>query len=388
MEVVDASSETIPLAAEALNAGDPWFKVGTTVYTFLYTGGDCTGIPNCTATATPLQDAVVYIRDHGTIPTDGLIHVDAGTLHNQAVNIDGSNVNLAKLKGIAGHVNPDTLLPDAILDNTINPGSIFYMRNKLTGFILSGLKISGNSSPSNILHGGVVDIRGGAGTLLLQDLVTYDANSNTDAIWINHNGTVTLKNVDSSGNPGAGAFITNLAGTAGITVTNSSFDENFYSGLEINSNGAVVLSGVSASRNTGSYGGLLVDHAGSVTITNGVFNGNSAGTGVDIQELTGNITLQNVYADENLAGMILTTKGNITLKDVGANFNHEYGADLDTCNGTPCSWTGTGKVTITGGTFNRECHLHNHPAFWSQGASSRRHFPHQCLCQRKRCYAS
>ncbi len=100
------------------------------------------------------------------------------------VNIDGSNVNLAKLKGIVGHVNPDTLLPDAILDNTINPGSIFYMRNKLTGFTLSGLNIRGNSSPSTINHGGVVDIRDGAGTLLLQDLVVYDANSITDAIWI------------------------------------------------------------------------------------------------------------------------------------------------------------------------------------------------------------
>ncbi len=63
VEVVDESGEAIPLAAEALTAGDPWFKVGTTVYTFLYTGGDCTGIPNCTITATPLQDAVsLYSR--------------------------------------------------------------------------------------------------------------------------------------------------------------------------------------------------------------------------------------------------------------------------------------------------------------------------------------
>jgi hypothetical protein len=364
LTLVDDANEPLTLANEevvqTLTAPDPWFKVGTVYYRFLYnpppsyTCADLfPGDLNCFESFTPLQDAVVYIRDHGTIPSDGFIHVDAGTLHNQVVTIDGSNVNLAKLKGIVGHVDPDTLLPDAILDNTLNPGSIFYMRNKLTGFTLSGFKIRGNSSPSNIMHGGVVDIRNCAGTLLLQDLVVYDANSITDAIMIiSHNGSVTLKNIDSSSNPGAGAFISNLAGTAGVTVTNSSFDENFYSGLEITSNGAVVLSGVSASGNTGTYGGMLVDHAGSVTITNGVFNDNTAGEGLTIKDLTGNITLTNVYADGNKGGMTLTTKGNITLTDVSANGNTLYGADIDTCNGTPCVWLGIGKVTIINSNFD------------------------------------
>ncbi len=194
-----------------------------------------------------------------------------------------------------------------------------------------------------------------------------------------HNGTVTLKNIDSSGNPGAGAFISNSAGTAGITVTNSSFDENFYSGLEINSNGAVVLSGVSASRNTGSYGGMLVDHAGSVTITNGVFNDNTAGEGLTITDLTGNITLTNVYADGNKGGMTLTTKGNITLTDVSASGNAQYGADLNTCHGTPCEWLGTGKVTITNGTFDDNPNNSISTYLRPQGAGARRDLADQSL---------
>ncbi len=220
-------------------------------------------------------------------------------------------------------MDPDTLLPDTILDNTINPGSIFYMRNKLTGFSLSGLDIRGNSSPSAINHGGVVDIRGGAGTLLLQDLVVYDANSSEYAIRvISHNGTVTLKNIDSSGNPGGGAFINNSVGTAGITVTGSSFDENvLYPGLEITSNGAVVLTGVSASRNLGASSGALGppgqlgdDHQRRIQRQHRCGRPDHHGSH------------REHHPDQRLrrrqpGGMTLTTKGNITLKDVSASLN-------------------------------------------------------------------
>jgi hypothetical protein len=357
LTLVDGSSEPLTLANEdavqTLSAGDPWFEVGSTRYTFLYTGGDCTGIPNCTATATPLQDAVVYIRDHGTIPSDGFIHVDAGILPNQAVYFDGSNVNLAKLKGFMGHVDPDTLLPDAILTYTISPGSLFYIHNKLTGFTLSGFNIDGNSTTPFIFNGGVVEIRNCAGAILLQDLVINDRFTAASAINIHgHNGAVTLKNIVSNGNHNNGAKIENSAGTAGVTIISSSFDNNNYGGLLINTKGAVVLSGVSASGNGSVDPGLRIQQAGSVTITNGVFNDNATAEGLTILDLTGNITLTNVYTDGNKGGMSLTTKGNIALTDVSASSNAQYGADLNTCNGAPCGWTGTGKVTITNGTFN------------------------------------
>lgn len=352
--VVDESGEAIPLAVESLNSGDPWFTVGTVTYSF--TLADCdpdlAGDQGC---INPLQKAVDYIKDHGTIPTDGFIHVDAGDLPDQVVTINGADVNLAKLKGIVGHVNPDTLLPDAILSYTINPGSRFTIINKLTGFTLSGFNIDGDSTytPPPFFLGGVVEIRNCAGNLLLQDLVTHDRFTASSAINIHgHNGAVTLKNIDSSNNAGNGAWIDNSTGTAGVTVIGSSFDDNDYAGLLITTNGAVVLNGVSSSHNSSSDPGLRIQQASSVTISNGVFNGNTAAEGLTIMDLTGNITLTNVTADDNLGGMSITTKGNITFKDVSASNNQQYGADLNTCNGTPCEWLGTGKVTITNGTFN------------------------------------
>ncbi len=355
VEVVDESGEAIPLAAEALTAVDPYFKVGTVTYSFTLADCDPDTVDNQPC-ANPLQKAVDYIRVHGTIPTDGLIHVDAGTLPDQAVVIDGSNANEAKIKGIVGHVNPDNFSPDAILSKVGATGSLILIRDKLTGFILSGLSIDGNSTnPHPITQGGVVDIRNGAGTLLLQDLVVHDANSSADAITImNHNGAVTLKNVDTSGNSGAGALISNLTGAAGITVTNSSFDGNFYSGLEISSNGAVVLSGISASRNDGTYPSVWIHQASSVTITGSVFDDNPAGWGLVSQDIPGAITLQNVYVDHNLSGISLTAKGNITLSGVSASNNSFYGATLDTCTqvASICTWLGTGKVTISSSHFD------------------------------------
>ncbi len=128
-------------------------------------------------------------------------------------------------------------------------------------------------------------------------------------------------------------------------------------GLHIVTNGVVTITAVTVSRNNTSnvWPGLWVQSAGrSVTVKSSEFNDNSGNYGLVIQSNTGAITLQNVYADHNESGMGLSTKGNITLTSVSASYNDNLGADLNTClqSGLKCTWLGTGKVTINGGTFN------------------------------------
>lgn len=313
---------------------DPWFMVGTIKHSY-----------------TNIQDAVDAVAG-GLIPSDGFIYVDAGDLPDQVVLIDGSDPDVAKLKGIVGHVNADTLQPDAILSFDAS-GSIIKVRNKMNGFILKGFNISGDSTnPVPMANSGVVDLMDNGGSVLLQDLVTHDASTNPAIRIVSHNGPVTFKNIDSSDNHGSGAVINNTLGTAGVTISGSSFDDNVNIGLDINTNGTLLINGVTASRNDGTYSGLVVDHASSVTISNGVFNNNTNSEGLTITDLTGNITLTNVFAEGNLGGMTLTTRGNITLSGVSASRNAGYGAHLDTCNGNPCTWLGTGKVTISSSIFD------------------------------------
>ncbi len=335
--LVDGSGEPLTLASEetaqTLAGTDPYFKVGTVTYNFTLL--DCyPAIPGDQSCPNPLQAAVDYIAIYSTIPSDGFIHLDADTtLPNQKVEIDGNDVNLAKLKGIMGHVDPDTLTPDVLLTYTGvigDSGSFIHVFDKLNGFTLSGLNIAGNTYNSDYI--GIVEFDECSGSILLQDLVVNDTlTRGAGIVVLNHNGSVTLTNVDSSHNAGGGAYIDNSAGTAGVTITNSSFDDNDgyaigsyqSNGLRINTRGAVSMTAVTLSRNVGTLPGLRISQASSVTIKNSVFDNNSASYGLEAYGLTGTgaITLQNVYVDQNKYGYKPRTPGNITLTNVSASRN-------------------------------------------------------------------
>ncbi len=363
LTLVDNNNNPLPLvseqAVEALLDVDPWFMVGATTYSF--TLADCNpDIAGNQGCLNPLQAAVDYISVNGTVPSDGFIHVDAGTLPNQKVTIDGGLPFLNSLKGIIGHINPDTLAPDAILSFTDGTsGSFIFVLNKLNGLSLSGLSIKGDIT-ALFTQWGVVDIIDSQGAILLQDLVVENGYTGGSGIRIsNHNGSITLKNVDSSRNAGGGVYIENLASTSGVTIINSSFDDNNAggtsfptTGIRIITKGAVSISGVTASRNTGTDPNLWIEQAGSVMIKNSSFNGNNSSLGMDIQEINGAITLLNVHSDENYSGLILSSNSSIALTGVSASNNTDFGARLDTCWGSPCTTSGTGKVTITSSTFD------------------------------------
>jgi hypothetical protein len=341
--LADGEGQPIPLvseqAVEALTLPDPWFKVGTVTYNYVN-----------------IADAVAAIEG-GLHPSDGFIHVDAGTLPNQKVTIDGSDPDIAYLKGIVGVVNKDTFTPESILSFTDGTsGSWIAVSNKMNGFTISGLDVSGNTS--SVAGWGVVDFVDSAGAILLQDLVANNDWGSGSGIRItNHNGIVTLKNVDSSDNAGGGAYIDNTTGTAGVTVTNSSFDDNQstgisfpVAGLNIKTKGAVSISGISASRNLAAHPGLWIQGGTTVTIKSSEVNGNTAGRGIDIQTPTGAVSLTTVTANGNgLTGLYVRNNGAITLSGIDVSQNSgvgAYGADLDN--------TGSGSassVTVTNGTF-------------------------------------
>jgi hypothetical protein len=342
--LADGEGQLIPFASEkaleALTLPDPWFKIGTTTYNYVN-----------------IQDAVDAIAG-GLHPSDGFIHVDAGTLPNQKVTIDGSDPDIVYLKGIVGIVNKDTFTPDSILSFTDGTsGSWIAVSNKMNGFTISGLDVSGNTS--SVAGWGVVDFVDSAGAILLQDLVANNNWGSGSGIRItNHNGIVTLKNVDSSDNAGGGAYIDNTTGTAGVIVTNSSFDDNQstgfsypVAGLHIKTKSAVSISGVSASRNLGAHPGFWIEGGTTVTIKSSEVVSNSNGRGIDIQTPTGAVSLTNVLADSNgFSGIYIRNKGAITLNSVEAsgNFNAgAYGADLNNT-----SSTSSVGVTVTNSVFS------------------------------------
>ncbi len=378
--IVDEQGASLPLASELaeelLTGGDPYFKVGTVTHRFMQDCSAYPGDPNCHVSATPIQAAVDFI-DSGKIPSDGKIYFDSGTNFTEDVLIDG----VAGLKGMIGAVNPMDNLPNVTINGHL------WVRNTSSGFTLNGFKISGNeAAPDEDLDLlpdyplGVLDFTETAGTLILTNLKVTNSNGAGEGIVIDsHNGAVTLTNVDSSGNAGAGLVI-GIPYSRTLTIKNSSFDDNdgniFGSGLNISTLGVVVIDGLSASHN-GSVEfrspALLIRDSGAITIKNSIVNDNY-GSGIlnDVTPSKGPILLDNVIASNNHYftdieheyggyGIYLMANGGITAKNVIANDNMYSGLILDTCNSIEdpadsgiwkCTTTVTGNVSISNSTVN------------------------------------
>jgi hypothetical protein len=327
--LVDASGEALAMASietnEAIVNGDPWWKVGTTTYMTQFPGGCPAGTLNitCWESTTPINLALTKIRDLDLLPSDRILHIEAGT-YTDTINLDGTSGNLGLLKGIAG-------VPSVEGAYTVHMSSTITIHNMLAGFTLSGFDTDSN-----------INFNNNKGTITVEDVYIY--GSPFGITIYNQNGPIKLKNVRAEGNDSRGAYLDNTdSPSAGVEVTNSSFNFNTvlwknYSGLGIYTNGPVTIDGVSSSNNRGQ--GLYIEDASAVTIKNSVFSNNTDednlgqwGWGIltEIHRATP-VILDHVYANGNENyGIDISVGGRITLVNVIASSNGEGGAYLDSC---------------------------------------------------------
>ncbi len=352
--LVDETGEPLALAteeaAEALAGGDPWYKIGAVTYNLRHNTGRLS----------------IVIAVNG-LPSDGMIYVNAG-IYPELVTVDATAPG-SIYKGFKGLIGSSM---DGIPDVELN--GYIYVNSVESGFTIKGFDVNANWA-----NGGI-HIINSKGTIKIEDVVANNASTGYAIGISNHNGAITLNRVVANNNINGGAIMDNTAGTAGVTITNSSFDYNdahltyAVSGLTIYTKGAVLLDGISASHNTGVYPGVSIAHAGAVTIKNGLFN-NNVGSGLDVTA-TGAITLTTIWANDNSgtsafgvdlsnevstsspgvtitngifnnnygSGLRVTSKGNIIINNTSSTSNDgtpgSYGADLNNA-------FGTGYVKIT-----------------------------------------
>jgi hypothetical protein len=183
---------------------------------------------------------------------------------------------------------------------------------------------------------------------------TFDNNS-VNGIYIVTSGTITLAGVEANENTGSGLYLQNTSGTnpRDITVMNTTINNNGGNGLEVYSNGSILLKGVEADGNT--QVGILVNNTtGSGNVT--IFPVKVGGTGT----ATNNNGTQ---------GLSIYTKGNITLTNVTSNSNGTDGAYLYNRDGAGNS------IILTNTSFddNDEAGvtiLSNGAIVWSSGSAS------------------
>ncbi len=222
-EIVDALSENdIALAepsgrstsmgsisASSVSGGDPYYTVGTVTYRF---AADCTGLSNCTASATPIQAALTSMAVNGT-PTDRKLYIEADTDEyvEGPILINGGTAGVSGLLALVGlGAHPEN----------VNINGAIAIGQLSSGFTIQNLKIRNSTSNSAAIW--VEEV---AGNVNLIDVIAQSTGTDGSGICVtNTTANLTLNRVESSGNGYHGLFVQNNSGN--VTITNSAFDKN------------------------------------------------------------------------------------------------------------------------------------------------------------------
>ncbi len=173
-----------------------------------------------------------------------------------------------------------------------------------------------------------------SGTILLDHVYANNNFIGTGIIASNHGGAVTMNTIEATGNR-FGVDIDNcffsgggcLASSSPVTLTNLTLEYNTYGGLHVLSKGNISVANIRsiyANNASAIFAGIQLDNS----------NATSACT----------VAVSNAESRNNyLAGVVINTRGAVTLNKVTASDNY-YG----TADGINITSTGTGAVSILG----------------------------------------
>lgn len=241
-----------------------------------------------------------------------------------------------------------------------------------------------------------VEVTGWAYDVTVQDLeLDLGSYAGTAAgLRVETAGAILVQDVNVTGGGGDGAYLDNTAGTSGVTVDGSTFNGNTWTGLDVRSDGSVLLQSVSANgQEDGAYLDVITG-SGSIAVGDSSFSGNRlagltarSGSGsIDLTDVTadlntplpagptglaapstvivgsseaygigltaeagGAITVQNSFARQNEGhGLWIEGTGPVVVQGMTAGNNGQHGAYIHNkaaCQAAPID------VTVTGGTF-------------------------------------
>jgi hypothetical protein len=294
LEDTDTDTESVIPDPEASVVADPdpFYTFDGVTYRFssgaTYCADNYPGDPNCSeGLTTPFQDAITDLSGRG-LPVDGsgavTVNVEDG-VYTETVNINGatwSSIPSLTIQSLNGSAS--TTVQGMTIQNMLD----FFLQ----GFtITDGVLVSGN-----------------IGTISLGDIVASNT-AGTGITVANHNGDVLLDSVQADNNAGTGASIDNTTGTGNVTITDSQFNGNNTTaaggqqgGLEVTSNGTVTLQNVQASGNLDGDGASIT--ADTIVVSGGSFNQNTSplggwGNGLAAQSTGGSIKVGGMTASNN-----------------------------------------------------------------------------------------
>jgi hypothetical protein len=249
-----------------------------------------------------------------TVTNEGLVISSYGpiTLNNVTATSNGST-------GVSV-TNTGASTPQKIAltgNNTFNSNATHGFVANSKGAITSATSLTANYN--GVSGARLFNTIGGAvGGVTLSGTNTFMYNSADVGLFVNSVGAISLNNVNASNNGSSsfdyGAFLDNTFASSPMNVTltgTNTFNNNYDRGLRIDSEGAVSLNSVSANYNNGMAG------------VHGVQIDNQATDGKPVT-LTGT----NSFTNNTGNGMIIWSKGAVTLNNITANYNGTAGVDI------------------------------------------------------------
>ncbi len=240
------------------------------------------------------------------VTTAGTITLDTVNVRNNSDSVASNTMNGADLNNTASTSGATVTIKNSSFDE--NQGSGL--------FVLSNGIITANNINANGNGGGGVGLNNSGATTAKSVTITgfQQFNNNGDnGLSINSTGLITVANIVANNNAHNGASFYNSTDTGylGVIIKGTSqFNNNNYTGLNIQSQGVITLNSITANNN-GGYGAYLFNAAGggappkAVTLTGtNIFNGNGTSNpayGLSVSSL-GAITVNNITASNNNTG--------------------------------------------------------------------------------------
>jgi hypothetical protein len=362
--VLDENGERLPLAsqktADVIVAGDPiWCPAGVAVP--VDGGNGCS--PSTTSFQglggllfwmflnNPNKAGTIWIEGsyNSTVAGDTAVVIDGGTYTNMtnfALTIKGgwdglgtgtvnsNNQSVFNTSLSVMNWKGDVTLSNILVNGSTNSGTTTYALDVETtkNIVLKNVKVQDSENTgAGSMYGAYINnylLGLGSGTVTVTD--SSFNNNELQGLYILSTKAITLKNIfaNSNGDDGIRADNTYSTNAQAVTISNSSLNSNGGDGLTIRSNGAVTLTNINSTFNSG-YG-TRID------------NDNLVPAVAAAVKITG----ANNFSDNGGYGLYVTSNGTISVNNTNANYNSGYGAYL--INNNLPSPLAPQNVTITG----------------------------------------
>jgi len=235
------------------------------------------------------------------------------------VYVDNTNATSAKpvvFVGLGTYVGNSNGIV-VLSKGAITTNGLMVLDNGNNGVLLDNCLL--NAGACDAFVGQAVNING----------INTIANNGASGLFVQSRGTITISSLTTSNNAFTGVYVDNRFTNSVGTITFKSYLNSFSngtSGVIVYSRGVVVMANVHADSNG----------------DNGLYLNNDY---VNTTQSNVTITGTNSFSYNGLSGLLIDTYGVVTLNNIFANGNGEYGAEIDNYRGDAIA---ARNVTLTG----------------------------------------